>query len=371
MLTTDHPRTIDRIEQELVACESMIAQLRGRQLELVREADQAQVCAVDGARSLSDWLAGRLDLHPMTARAMTAAATSASAEVQEDLAGGHISFDRSVATARLVAAGADDATVSRSLGIAVNNVVALTAQHRRMTPLEESEIFDGRHLVAQPNLANTAWRVHGQLPAFDGEIVFDALDRTADTITGRGPDRPPLPQRRADALVAWALDATEPAGADRPTRSIGMATVFVDSALAARTSGEAGAGTRHGVKVGPNTLNEILCSGTVEVVQECAETVHKIGKAGSAIPPEVRTAVWRRDLGCTIDGCTSSYRLEPHHIVEQRHGGDHRLGNLTLLCWFHHHVVIHQQGFRLDPGTPPGRRRLLRPERPPDSHPPW
>ncbi|MDX1449508.1 MAG: HNH endonuclease, partial [Acidimicrobiia bacterium] len=75
-----------------------------------------------------------------------------------------------------------------------------------------------------------------------------------------------------------------------------------------------------------------------------------------------------RDGGCTIDGCTSQFRLEPHHIEEQANGGDHHPDNLTLLCWYPHHVVIHQEGFTLDPDTPPGRRRLIRPA--PDRDPP-
>ncbi|MGB5655863.1 MAG: hypothetical protein WBN35_04530, partial [Acidimicrobiia bacterium] len=33
--------------------------------------------------------------------------------------------------------------------------------------------------------------------------------------------------------------------------------------------------------------------------------------------------------------------------------------NLTAVCWFQHHVVIHGQGFGIDSGSPPQRRRLL------------
>jgi hypothetical protein len=251
MLTTERPPTIDEIEQELTALEAMVSRVRARQIELLREADLAQVCSVDGSRTLADWAAGRLDLHPLTARAMATVARTDAPVLEQELADGAVSFDRAVATARLVAAGADDAEVSRSLGIAVNNVVALIARHERITETDERDVFEGRHLYAKPNLANTAWRLRGMLPAADGEVVFEALDATADEVTGRGPDRPHLPQRRADALVSWALDSKNPVRADRPTRSAGMATVFVDAALAARSRGEAGATTRSCVKVGP------------------------------------------------------------------------------------------------------------------------
>ena len=365
MLTTEPRRTIDAIEQELLAEETIVSRARARQVELLREADAAQAPGVDGSRTLADWTAARLDLDPVTSRALATMAMTEAPALEAELSEGLVSFDRAVATAGLIAAGADETTISRSFGFAVNNVVALIARHERMSEADEREVFEGRHLYVQPNLTNTAWRLRGMLPAADGELVFEALDATADKVAGRGPDRPHLPQRRADALVTWAKDSRNPAGADKPTRSAGMATVFVDAALAARSRGEAGATTRNGVKVGPNTLHEILCSGTVKVLQECGEIVHQIGEAGTALPESTRRAVWRRDVGCTVDSCTSTYRREPHHIIFQKHGGDHRLSNLTLLCWYHHHVMIHGLGYTLDPDSPPQRRRLLPPARSP------
>jgi hypothetical protein len=71
---------------------------------------------------------------------------------------------------------------------------------------------------------------------------------------------------------------------------------------------------------------------------------------------------------CTVAGCTSRYRLQIHHIIRWADGGRTDPENLTTLCWFHHHVVIHGQGFRIDPDSPPQRRRLLRP---PIHGPPW
>ncbi|MDP8958147.1 MAG: hypothetical protein M3N51_02875 [Actinomycetota bacterium] len=38
--------------------------------------------------------------------------------------------------------------------------------------------------------------------------------------------------------------------------------------------------------------------------------------------------------------------------------GSHHPDNLTTLCWFHHHVVVHGMGYRIDPGSPPQRRRF-------------
>ncbi|MDF1597426.1 MAG: HNH endonuclease signature motif containing protein, partial [Acidimicrobiia bacterium] len=62
--------------------------------------------------------------------------------------------------------------------------------------------------------------------------------------------------------------------------------------------------------------------------------------------------------GCTADGCTSRYRLQPHHIIPWSQGGRTDPDNLITLCWFHHHVVIHQMGYEIIPDSPPGRLRF-------------
>lgn len=71
----------------------------------------------------------------------------------------------------------------------------------------------------------------------------------------------------------------------------------------------------------------------------------------------------RDGFTCSIDGCQSRYRLEPHHIVHAEHHGPTDPDNLTLLCWFHHHTAIHTRGFEIDPHSPTHRRRLLPPDR--------
>ena len=87
------------------------------------------------------------------------------------------------------------------------------------------------------------------------------------------------------------------------------------------------------------------------------------------IPRRLRRFVLHRDGAvCTVAGCTSRYRLQIHHITRWADGGRTNPDNLTTLCWFHHHVVIHGQGFTIDPDSPSQRRRLLRP---PIHGPPW
>jgi hypothetical protein len=115
------------------------------------------------------------------------------------------------------------------------------------------------------------------------------------------------------------------------------------------------------MKVGPNTLAEILCVGDTQTTLVDVDGLKPIPTDGDRLPRRIREFVFFRDGGCQADGCTSRYRLEPHHIIHRAHGGDHDPDGLVLLCWFHHHIVVHQYGFTIDPDSPPGRRRFLAP----------
>ncbi len=129
--------------------------------------------------------------------------------------------------------------------------------------------------------------------------------------------------------------------------------------------GETGATLPSGVKAGPNTLAEILCGGKVRVI--ATDGLHPIAYTDrtDTIPPVIRRFVQWRDMGqCSIAGCHSRYRIQPHHIKERHQGGDHDPDNLVSLCWYHHHVAIHQLGYTIDPDTPTHRRRLLSPRQP-------
>jgi 5-methylcytosine-specific restriction endonuclease McrA len=141
--------------------------------------------------------------------------------------------------------------------------------------------------------------------------------------------------------------------------------VMVDAALASATAGEAGAEIVAGPRVGPGLLAELLCTGRIEANLTREDgTVVGLGDSASAIPPRLRRHVLARGGGCTVAGCRSRYRLQVHHLVERSRGGSNHPDNLTTLCWMHHHVAVHRLGFRVDPASPPGRRRLIPPHRP-------
>jgi hypothetical protein len=347
--------SVDRLEQHLVESMTLISQVTAGMLPVIRALDVAQVMSLDGARGMDEWLASRLDVGVKTARTMLALARACDDRIDSALEGG-ASVDRAVATLSLIQNGADEATVEASAGFDIAGVRQLAGRHRRLTPEQESDGFADRYLHIQPSLDDSRWRLWGQLSGTDGRIVEKAIHTAVDAL----PDNPDTTasQDRADGLVSVASEwlAGEIGGHDL------AAEIFIDADLAARTNGEAGVSVVGGTRLGPATLGEILCEGTTRVIV-FDETTRSISTTPSTrtIPPAIRSYVFERDgHRCVIAGCQSRSRLQPHHLIGYAQGGTHHPDNLITVCWYHHHIVIHQQGLEIDPQSPPQRRTFLR-----------
>ena len=345
-------------------------------MALLREIDRRQTPMADGCRSLVEWVTGRLDLAPDTAKTLVTAAHRCEwlPSVEVALADGVVSYDRVVAAARMAEPSHDGDILDKVAHHDVAGIGHLVARRRRMSTGREREASEHRYVVAQPNLDESSWQIRGQLPATAGRVFVAALDERADVL----PANPSLHESRstrwADAL--WAISLDSIAGGDGASidTSKPLLTVFLDATEAAPTNGEAGAMIEAGPRVGPNAVEAILCDGIIEVTARAQDgTPLQMGRRGRIIPPRLRRFVLHRDGAvCTIEGCTSRYRLQIHHIHPWSQGGRTDAENLTTLCRFHHHIVIHGQGFTIDPSSPPQRRRLFRTpiHAPPDHHTP-
>jgi hypothetical protein len=308
-----------------------------------------------------DELAAAIDGSVRTARSLLEAArrTPELSTSMERLSSGDWSFDRAAAVAFLIGAGADDTTVEAAEKRDIAGVDRLRALQRRITRRNELEAHEQRSVRSWPSLDSSVGFIHAELTGADWQIVTGALDSRGDQLPRD--DAATAEQRRADALVALAhdwLDGRTRTAED--SRSTAIVTVLVDPELASATNCEAGVTIPSGPRVGPSTLDEIMCGGAVEVVVSANSGVPlAVGPTTRVVPPKVRRFVLGRDGGCVVDGCTSRYRLEVHHVVPRSQCGTHDAENLVTLCWYHHHVAIHGRGMRIDPQSPPARRRLL------------
>jgi hypothetical protein len=365
------PNLVADFTAELAENNAEMARLEARRLFLIKKLYRAGVARADGARSMVDWVATKLDVSHTHAQQLVDAAERmyrVDPFLFEQLESGAITFDRATTTLRLIGAGAPESVVDKSFSLDLTAVNRQISQYRRISRKDEQQAFADRHLTIQPNLDNSTWRGSFELPAVEGAIVDQAIAAKADELRLLpGGDRYTRGQLNADALVMLAQDSL-----DTGTDSAGggfTATVFVDLNRTGDSGGELGAELEYGPRVGPLVLEEILCGGTVRVVGLEDGQPLVTSHASSAIPPAVRDYVAWRDKGCVIAGCHSRYRLQIHHVNHRAHGGDHDPNNLATLCWFHHHVAIHHTGFTMNMSDPSGVCTLIPPGH--GSDPPW
>lgn len=354
--------SLDEMDAEFREHEAQIAELRNRQAVIVNEFEKANVAAGAGFRSTVEYLSGRFDVSRAVAAdlAFSAGRFGRHRWVRRSMLAGEIGFDRALAMLRLIDAGAARSTVEASTSLDLAGIDRLAAAQRRVTRRDERSVFVDRFVSIQPMLDESSWRLSGQLPAVDGRVVERALCSRADELRLLpGGESCSRGQRQADGLVAMAMDSLDRTS-DGGASSGSSVSVLVGLDAANGSGGEVGAYVEYGPRVGPSVLDELLCTGSVQIVGLSGGRPVATSTESRAIPGAVRRFVAYRDGGCVVAGCTSRYRLQPHHMRRYADGGDHDPEGLATLCWFHHHVAIHQLGFRIDPDSPPLRRRLIR-----------
>jgi 5-methylcytosine-specific restriction endonuclease McrA len=345
---------VDYHESELVRLEGLKSQIAALQMRHLRYLDEAQVATADGTRSLSEWVSARLDLSRETGKALvrTMRRIEARPDLTEALAAGEATFDRVEALSRIH----EDVGLLQHLDVAgVRRTAALKAL---ITPEEEFRTADERFLVIQPSLDESWWKLWGGLDGASGALVDKVLTEAADQL-------PELPDgtrgdqswRKATALVELCISDDPPPA---------QVTVFVDAAEAVISNGQTGVVLEAGPRVGADALAAILCDATTEVVARTEDgRLMEYGRRLRVAPPSLRRAVLLRDGNvCVADACESRYRIEAHHIVPWTEGGPTDPDSLISLCWFHHHVVVHEQGFQPFRHPDHGRIRFRPPDRP-------
>ncbi len=147
-------------------------------------------------------------------------------------------------------------------------------------------------------------------PVVTGHVDYDLLERLADT------DH---------------LRELEAAAAARPARDRFGITLEQAVALLSGPSGHAALLRR---KLGGPVAN-------ISLPLDIAGTL-------DTIPVHLRRAVRKRDRHCRFPGCDMpAVGCDVHHIIHRKDGGRHALGNMALLCRFHHLVAIHRWGWRI------------------------
>jgi len=231
--------TVDYHQSELIRLEGMKSQIAALQMRHLGHLDEAQVATADGSRSLSEWVAARLDLSPETAKSLvrTMRRTEHKPELREALAAGEATFDRVEALSGIQ----EDVGLLRHLDVA--GVRRETARRIRITSEDEFRGTDERFLVIQPSLDESWWKLWGGLEGASGALVDKVLTEAADQVP-EFPDgsRGDLSWRKATALVEFCISDTP---------SPAQVTVFVDAAEAVTSNGQAGVCSKPGLGSAP------------------------------------------------------------------------------------------------------------------------
>jgi 5-methylcytosine-specific restriction endonuclease McrA len=344
--------TQDQKERILIEAEEAIAGLKAIQLQVLEDLDRDQVATADGCRTLSEWVAGRLDLGTESAKSLvrTMRRTADRPDLREALASGEITFDRVEAVSRI----AEHVGYLEELDVAgVRREAALLA---RVTAETEYRTAQDRFLVLQPTLDESWWKGFFGLDGASGAIVDKVISEMADHLpespdgTGGGSS-----WRKATALLELCTS-------DEPLPA--QVTVFIDAANAVDSNGETGVVLEAGPRIGSQALQAILCDAVTEITVTAHDGIPmSYGRRSRTIPPALRRAILHRDGDqCAGDGCPSSHRLQVHHIRPWSEGGPTDPDNLITLCWFHHQIVVHERGFIIYRHPDTGRIRFGRPE---------
>lgn len=341
--------SIDQLEGRLLETQEEVSRLLGEQLELLEELDLRHVASVDGCRTLGEWVAWKLDMSQQRARRIvrTMKRSADRPELRQALASG-VSFDRVEALARI------EENVGLWDGMSVGAI------HREATRRagSQSDMFRGpedRFLVMQPSLDEGWYKFYGGLDGPAGAIVDKVLSQAADLIQERSEGVATTASwRKATALAELCVS-------DQPMPA--QVTVFVDAKYAASANGASGIVLDSGPAVGPTALRAILCESVTEVVARAEDGRYMdYGRSRRTVTPKLHRALTDRYTGmCAIDGCESANRLQAHHVVPWSRGGRTDQDNLVLLCWFHHHTVVHDWGYEIYRQPDHGRMRLRPP----------
>jgi hypothetical protein len=199
-------------------------------------------------------------------------------------------------------------------------------------PSDDNSLFEKRFLHVSRTFEGMV-RVDGWLDPAAGEVLLDALDSAmAPPAAG---DVRSTAQRRADALLDLVSGRT---GSRVPELVVHVG----DDRLAGRAE------TRDGSVLDDRSLDRVACDCTVHRVVFGADSQPvDVGRRYRLVTGPQRKAMVARDRHCRFWGCDRPARwTDAHHIVSWLVGGATDLGNLVLLCRFHH-TLVHDGGWSL------------------------
>ena len=398
----------------VAAIEALKSTLDAVELAMVRELDATGAVKPAGWASTQDFVTavagGHKGTGPATVRLASAVEEPVLAPVAEAMADGWLSTAKAHVIERAVdtlpgerdtrergvvfllgEAKALDATELKKLARHLISVVDPDGDERRaereLDRLERAAHHD-RYLTITDDQAGGAW-IKGRCSSEDAELVKSTLiplaapqptagpvcDPPSCAVPGCGHDgRDPRDHgaRLLDALVEACARLQSAELLPESHGAVPRLTLTMDYDALRDSSGFAT--TETGAELSASAVRRICCdSHLIPAVLGTVSEVLDVGRTQRLVTAAIWKALVARDAHCRFPNCRRPpVMCHAHHLQHWADGGHTALDNLILLCC-HHHRLIHNGPWTIEPAgpatyefhPPPGTRRALRPGRPP------
>jgi hypothetical protein len=307
--------------------------------------------ALGGIRSFPDWLSGKtgFDMHTGAELLRVGQAMSLVPKIAKAFEAGQLSFDKVRQITTVATPATDEFLLEIAQGASGAQLARICRSLRRIAEADAPEEAN-EHLSRRGIWMH--WDEHGmlelvaRLTSEDAAVVQAALE----SITGSRPVAEPADDgvkdpaddrwaaRRVDALVAMCEHVVA-GGAENLVTSTASRQIVVHIDVGVLT-GEANGGrcfVEGGSPLAAGAARRIGCDAEVIGVIERNGLPIDVGRKQRMLPDRLRLALHVRDRFCRFPGCgVPAYRTEAHHHEHWALGGETNLGNLLLLCGFHH-----------------------------------
>ncbi|WP_348636296.1 HNH endonuclease signature motif containing protein [Mycobacterium shigaense] len=361
-------RRVDVLFEELAELVGQRNAIDGRIVEIAAEIDRDGLWGVTGARSVAALMAWKLGVSSGNAQTITTVAGRLEEfpRCVQGMAAGRLSLDQVGVIAARAAEGSDDHYVQRAQVATVNRLRTAVALEPRPDP--EPRPQPGPSITKTTDEAFACWRIrlpHAQAATFEAALASHREALVAEWKRDRGQGErasetaPPLSGTLEAFLrlveTGWDVEAVR-----RPHGQRTTVVVHVDATT--------GAAALHlGPLLSDAEHGYLTCETTGEVWFERNGEVIGVGRSTRLISRRLRSALEHRDRACGVPGCGATPGLHAHHLRHWQDGGPTELGNLVLVCPYHHRqhhpgaitltgpaaelVVTDSDRHRLDPGS--------------------
>jgi len=345
---------LDRLGNEIAELAACIDAATHRLLTLIAEFDRRSGWNDGGCRSCAHWLSWRigLDLGAAREKVRVARALEGLPRVSEAFRRGEISYSKVRAITRVAKPESEEQLLRVARNGTAAQVERIVRGWRRVDAAEAGQArrqHEGRYLQMHTD-EDGMLVIRGRLSPEHGAAFRRAIEAAEDKIfedDANVPAETSLPQRRADALGLVAESALS-SGLDSGHRGDRyQVVVHVDGSVLADPRSPGQSVLEDGSSVPVETSRRLACDAARVVMQHDGEgNVLDVGRKTRIVPAALRRALEQRDRTCRFPGCSSKW-CDSHHVQHWANGGETKLGNLSLLCRFHHSAV-HEGGYRIE-----------------------